>query len=94
MLTLAGCCGEADDDAGAVREFLTAVRLAPASPESHYDLATTYAKLGRIADGRTRAEREEFRTAAGKSPTPISREGRAGLAVSVAGLRYLLRAAV
>jgi len=50
---------ETDHDADAVREFQTAVRLAPGSPEAHYDLAATYAKLGRNADAAR--EREEFR---------------------------------
>jgi hypothetical protein len=35
------------------------VRLAPASPESHYDLASVYAKMGRAQDAAR--ERQEFR---------------------------------
>jgi Flp pilus assembly protein TadD len=50
---------ESDDNAGALREFQMAVRLAPGSPESHYDLASAYAKLGRNEDAAR--ERQEFR---------------------------------
>ena len=50
---------DTDDGAGAVRELETAVRLAPASPESHFNLASAYAKLGRKEDAVR--EREEFR---------------------------------
>lgn len=50
---------DTDDTAGAVRELETAVQLAPGSPESHFNLAAAYAKVGRKEDA-TR-EREEFR---------------------------------
>jgi Tfp pilus assembly protein PilF len=50
---------DTDDATGAARELETAVRLAPASPESHFNLAAAYAKLGRKDDAAR--EREEFR---------------------------------
>jgi predicted Zn-dependent protease len=46
------------DSTGAVRELELAVKLAPESPEPRINLASAYAKLGRMADaGR---ERKEF----------------------------------
>ena len=43
-----------EDIAGAARELEEAVKLAPASPEARFSLASAYSRLGRKAD----AERE------------------------------------
>ena len=58
-VTLGKVLLDVDDAAGAVREFETAVRLAPASPESHFNLSAAYVRLGRKDDAAR--EREEFR---------------------------------
>ncbi len=70
---------DSDDNAGALREFQMAVHLAPASPESHYDLASAaYAKLGRKEDAAR--EREEFRRLRKVRPIRTSRSGGAACA--------------